>query len=387
MGSIADFIPLFRTRAARPKPSSPPEHLTRAGAHKRARDVWENVRRRFANPTRLRAIRDHLPYLERLGKWGHATVWPLSQAISARIRIEKATAHGRPGLPKELAMAAGYQRGDSFTPNWGGRKNDHRYYDDNAWIAQNFLDAYHLMGDRRHLEQAIRTFDFIVEQPGQAARFQELYGAKGYKPSGGLYWLEDADQMTVNTCTNGPALVIALELYEATKNPRYLQIAQRLDAVLEKHLRSPGGRKKPPEGMYGDHLHANGKVVWWLFSYNQGTPIGAAVRFYKLTGDKKYLERAQETARAALDYFAEEDRLWRQPPAFNAIFFRHLMELDEVAPNPRYRATLKALLERAWSEARDSRGLFTQGNVGSYQSKEPPTLLDQSAWAHMFALM
>ena len=59
------------------------------------------------------------------------------------------------------------------------------------------------------------------------------------------------------------------------------------------------------------------------------------------------------------------DRLWKQAPSFNTIFFRNLLALDAVAPDPRYRAMLQSYLDRAWSNACDpATGLFTRGDIG-----------------------
>ena len=101
-------------------------------------------------------------------------------------------------------------------------------------------------------------------------------------------------------------------------------------------------------------------------------------------GDKKYLERATQTAHAALDHFAKNDGLWKGSPAFNAIFFRNLLALDQVAPDPRYRATLDQYLDRAWKEARDPEtGLFNRGGIGKYDGHD---YLDQSGMVQLYAL-
>jgi predicted alpha-1,6-mannanase (GH76 family) len=183
--------------------------------------------------------------------------------------------------------------------------------------------------------------------------------------------------MTRNTCANGPAIQMALRLYMATKDEKYLDFAKNLDQFMNDKLRSP-------EGLYYDNLADNGELSKDIYTYNQGTPIGADVLWYRLTGDKKYLERATQTAKATLDYIGKDDRLWKGSPAFNAIFFRNLLALDQVAPDPRYRQTLDAYLDRAWKEGRDPQtGLFTQGGIGAY---DKGNILDQGGMAQLYAL-
>lgn len=59
--------------------------------------------------------------------------------------------------------------------------------------------------------------------------------------------------------------------------------------------------------------------------------------------------------------------------------------LDTVAPDPRYRQTLEAYVNRIWKEGRDPKtGFLDQGGIGRY---DPPGLLDQSGFAQMNALL
>ncbi len=72
--------------------------------------------------------------------------------------------------------------------------------------------------------------------------------------------------------------------------------------------------------------------------------------------------------------------------AFNAILFRNLLALDAVAPDPRYRATMTAYLDRAWREARDpATGLFDRGGIGSYTAGKADAL-DQAGLVQLYAL-
>src|SRR5580704_11960251 len=111
-------------------------------------------------------------------------------------------------------------------------------------------------------------------------------------------------------------------------------------------------------GMSGDQAGAwlineaqnvggHGHVREWMFTYNQGLAIGADVLRFRITDDRTFLDRASATARAALAVFTT-DKLWTQPPPFNAVFLRNLLVLDHFAPDRRCRQALDSYLDRVW---------------------------------------
>ena len=106
------------------------------------------------------------------------------------------------------------------------------------------------------------------------------------------------------------------------------------------------------------------------------------------SGRRQYLDRARATATRALDELSL-DRLWSQPPAFNAIYFRNLLQLDRVAPDPRIRASLEAYLGHARSSARDGDGLYSGGGIARYDGDkhEGMSTIDQASFVQMHALL
>lgn len=293
------------------------------------------------------------------GSGKQATVWPYGQALAGALNLALVT--GDPRRAQELIEGLKpYHDGQAYPPGVGGGD---RLWDDNAWIGLDLLQAHSMTRDPRYLAQAESLFPFMKQ---------------GLHQDGGLYWEENNARMSRNTCANGPAIQYALKLYEATKKPEYLTYAKGLDAFMNTALRLPNG-------LYADNLGDDGSLDPAIYSYNQGTPIGADVQWFELTRDAKYLRRAHETAAASLKHFTPE-RLWGQSPAFNAIYFRNLMQLDRVSPRPEYRAALNAYAERLAKEAHDpATGLYTRGGVGSY-TKGKADLLDQGGVAQIFAL-
>jgi predicted alpha-1,6-mannanase (GH76 family) len=224
------------------------------------------------------------------------------------------------------------------------------------------MQAHEATGDAKYLRHAERTFRMV---------------RAGQHPDGGLYWVE-SDRVTRNTCSIAPAAQLALRLHEATGNERYLRFAIEQADWLDEHLRLPSG-------LYADNLNDNGSLDTTTYSYNQGTPLGLDVQLYRATGNTAYLKRAQATADAALSEF-QGDRLWSQAPVFNAIFFRNLLALQAVAPDPSYLPAVDQYLERAWSEGRSQEtGLFDQGGIGHY-GDAAGSVIDQGALSQLYAI-
>lgn len=285
--------------------------------------------------------------------------WPLGQVLHGRIALAMQGGDWErvDGIFRELES---YRIGDGFA---GGVGSSRRFYDDNEWIGLAAMQAYDATGDEKYLRHAERTFRMV---------------RSGEHPEGGLYWLEQ-DRVGRHTCSVAPGGQLAMQLYEATGREHYLEFAKEQAAWLAGNLRLDSG-------LYGDNVNDDGSLDPTVFSYNQGSPIGLDVQLFHATGEQRYLQRAKRTAEAALRHFGEDDRLWKQPPVFNAILFRNLLALHAASPDPRYLAAVDGYLDRAWREGRDPEtGLFDQGGIGHYGS-EPGTTIDQGALSQLYAI-
>ena len=78
-------------------------------------------------------------------------------------------------------------------------------------------------------------------------------------------------------------------------------------------------------GLFADLITPDGAVDRTIWSYNQGTVIGAGVLLHQATGDATYLARSRQVAEASLDRFGRASALATQPPAFVAIYLRNLL--------------------------------------------------------------
>ena len=216
------------------------------------------------------------------------------------------------------------------------------YYDDNVWSALDLLEGYQLTGNPTDLSSAQDTFDFIVSG-------WDTSSTDGCP--GGVFW-EDVSGSQRNTAANAGGAEVGLELYQLTKNSSDLSWATQMYQWMNTCLAAPGG-------LYYDHVNPGGSVNTTIWSYNQGTMVGADVLQYEITGTASYLTAAETTAEAAVSHFGTGTTLQSQGPAFNGIYFRDLFVLNQVHPDRDYRSEAKAYAKFMWTQRAPS-GLFLQ---------------------------
>ena len=238
------------------------------------------------------------------------------------------------------------------------------YFDDNEWIAGALLDWSALRGDTQARRRAADVFAFVTRAWDSSAR---------HPCAGGIFWTTAAGNRDRNTVTTANAALLALRLYGATSEPRYLAWSRRLLGWTDRCMLGD-------DGLYWDHIALDGSVDRTHWSYNQGLLIGTLVALYTVTGDADALARAEALGDASLAYF---DGHWatREPPEFASIFFRQLLELAVVDGRTEYVDAAESYGDRAWSEWRDPRtGLFSSTGGRA-------RLLDQAALVQLYAVL
>jgi predicted alpha-1,6-mannanase (GH76 family) len=215
--------------------------------------------------------------------------------------------------------------------NGGGITND--YHDDMAWMALALLRADEVTG--------VDTGE-LVHQLWEETR-------RGWdERHGGVVWRR-GDTYT-NTPANAPAAILAARLHRRHGHPADLDWARRVAGWQQAAL------VDRETGLVWDGIHPERDAApsRELYTYNQGTVIGAEVELGRLTGDKGHLERARRTATAALDRF-EDSRtgLWPAEGAgdgglFKGILARYLGELVRADGDPTHQVVrrVRTSLER-----------------------------------------
>jgi len=289
----------------------------------------------------------------------HSWLWPLCALIQAANEMEVLEPGSSYMLPVEHAIEQYY----SDKPPFPGYQDyvtkerlSSRFYDDNQWIAIAYLDAY----NRNHKKKYLQTSKMI---------YRFMMGGLDTAAAGGLYWKE-GDKTTKNTCSNGPAILVALQLYRITKEQEYLQTALQLYAWTNAHLQSP-------EGLYYDNIKIPSlKVEKAMYTYNTGTMLQSNVLLYKVTGDKKYLLEAERIAAAGKARFFKDGRLpgeyW-----FNAVMLRGYEELYKADGNKDWTGFFAEDAGRIWNTERSGDHL-----LGTKPAKR---LIDQAAMIEIYA--
>jgi hypothetical protein len=323
-----------------------------------------------------------------------AHLWPFSRALVATLDL----AGIQQGLIGDFdADAAIADRLQTLERYWdprgsapayssdvlGTRLGGDRYYDDNAWVGLALVQLERMRPGSGHLGRAQELFRFA------ASGWDRRDGPN----SGGVFWVEQghgtgARNQDRNTASNAANAELGLHLAELRGVPvaalgsvgaqdMYAWVLSALDASRESDSSATG--------LFWDKLRGDGTLDKTLWSYNQGSMVGANVLLARRSEDPRaeYLTRAEAIAYKALRHFAGA-AYERQPPAFNAIFFRNLLLLHEATDDEGLRAqiieAIRGYTDYAWHERRDRRDNFHLSNGGV-------TLLNQSAMVQLLALL
>ena len=133
-------------------------------------------------------------------------------------------------------------------------KND--FNDDIMWMVIACTRAHLLTGEADYLQAAKTNFDLCYQR------------ASSGDLGGGLWW--KTDNRSKNACVNGPGAIAAYLLGEAIKDEAYKVKSKAMFIWVKEKLFNP------KTGAVADNLHRDGRIHRRVYSYNQGTFVGAA---------------------------------------------------------------------------------------------------------------
>lgn len=197
------------------------------------------------------------------------------------------------------------------THNGNSWYND--YYDDMEWNALALLRAYQSTGDTRYKEAALELWDYIKVGWNDNA-------------GGGITWKKGMEY-SKNACSNGPAAILAARLYQEFGNEEDLQWALDIYSWLNSTL------VNTTNGMVYDNIDSRTGIIKkeWVFTYNQGTYIGAAVELHKIFNEKSYLNDAVLAADYTISSLVDNSILKSEGTGdgglFKGIFVRYFTQL------------------------------------------------------------
>lgn len=249
--------------------------------------------------------------------------WWQAHALDATVDAVARTGDAAAG-ERVAAHVAGIVR-----RNGGRIPND--YYDDMAWMALALLRADEVAGvDTRVLVAELWT-DI---QQGWDGRH------------GGVVWRR-GDTYT-NTPANAPSAILAARLHRRHGRTADLDWARRIADWQQTTLVDPA------TGVVWDGIHpeTDPGPSRDLYTYNQGTVIGAEVELFRLTGDRDHLTRARRTAAATLERFTDPATGLLPPEGdgdgglFKGILVRYLADLLLADPEDDAGSRLRTALRR-----------------------------------------
>ncbi|MDD4636988.1 MAG: glycoside hydrolase family 76 protein [Bacteroidales bacterium] len=213
--------------------------------------------------------------------------------------------------------------------NFSGRPEDrwwNDFVDDMEWIVLAQLRMFETTQNELYFTKAKQMYNDWIWL---------TWGPEDEAPwYGGITWKTDVKK-TKNACSNGPAAIIAARIYsmyDQAKQPgkkskqAYLDQAIQIYSWLRKNLYDAA------EGKVYDNMNAKGEVNRAIYTYNQGTFIGAAHELYKITGKKEYLADAVKASTYVIDHMSNNGGVPGNATSgdgglFNGIFFRYFVKL------------------------------------------------------------
>lgn len=311
----------------------------------------------------------------------YSYLWPFSGTLSAAVACYETTRNESwlklidetvmPGLQRYYdngRQPAAYSSYISDAPA------SDRFYDDNIWLALDFVDLYSATGNKKWLDKSSEIWKFI--ESGRDSKLGD-----------GIYWCEQK-KGSKNTCSNAPAAVLALKLYKATGSNEYLTAGTQLYDWTKANLQDPA------DGLYFDNKSLDGKVQKHKFAYNSGQMLQAAALLYDITRKPEYLAEAQRLSKACYDHFfsvndknpiGPEKFINKGDIWFTAIMMRGFMELYRIDGNDEYVNAFIQNLDYAWRNLRDGYTGLMNSDWRGLDIDSRKWLLTQAAFAEMFA--
>ena len=368
-----------------PAPGVPDQRLWA----RRARDAYQALQRHFYAADGTGLYHETFPPQQQPA---HSYLWPYSRVLAGTMALAGIPSHlidrrrYRVAVRARLAALAryydpaahpaGYDSGALPPAGQGGDK----YYDDAAWIGLALAQHHQMTGAVRSLHAARHVLQFVYprgwnENPNTTH-------------PGGIFWVQQRVGLGVTNhdrtaTSNAPNAELAYHLAHLYPRHRaaFERAGNRMHTWVSRALYNLDG-----SGLVYDHVRTDGTIDPTLYTYNQGALVAADVARYRLTRDAAWLVRARALAGAALAHFSPTYYI-EHSPAFNAIYFRGLLQLQAVSPLDTLRAaiqsTMHAYADAVWRHHRSPEGLYRFAD-------SPGTgynLLDQGAVLQLFATL
>lgn len=194
-----------------------------------------------------------------------------------------------------------------------GNTWNNEFYDDMEWIALALLRAYQATNETKYKDATLELWGYIKQGWNENA-------------GGGIAWRK-SQPWSKNACSNGPAAILAARLYQEFGDKEDLQWATRIYSWLKSTL------VNPTTGAVWDNIDSRTGDINkdWVFTYNQGTYIGAAVELHQIFNERSYLNDAVLAADYTMSTLVENSILKSEGTGdgglFKGVFVRYFTKL------------------------------------------------------------
>ena len=334
--------------------------------HKRAKETYDAIVRcyRITSGTAAGLFNENYP--KGSGDGAASFLWPydglvagvstlhkLGYEVGYKDMVDRFEAYYR---QRGVLNVGGY--GSSTDGKNGGGD---RFFDDNAIIGIELVEAYELLKDPKYLDRCAQIVKFYK------AGIDNTMGRA-------LWWCESNinqpgnDSSNKPACANGFATWFLMRYYEVcpeAEKAEVLAIAKDLYKWLYENLRDPG------DSLYWNSKGADGNINTTKWTYNSGAMIAAGVRLYGATGDTRYLNEAKATAKSSYDYYVRSRNgiplcYPTNDPWFTIQMIKSYVELQPHDKSFVAKAmeVFVANLDNAWAKGRMANGLFYEDWTG-----------------------
>lgn len=184
------------------------------------------------------------------------------------------------------------------------------FYDDMEWMGLASLRAFQATNDTKY-----KTIIDVLWPDIRNGYTNDL--------DGGVWW--NKDRGSKNACSNGPAAILGARMYRQFGNTGDLDFSKQVYHWEKAKLYNA------VSGAVYDNIDKNGVIQsspGWVFTYNQGTFLGAAYELYKITNDVAYLADAVKAADYAISNLVTNGLLKSEGEGdgglFKGVFVRYL---------------------------------------------------------------
>lgn len=210
------------------------------------------------------------------------------------------------------------------------------FNDDIAWAVIAFSRAYQITGNTTFRDRAKANYDAMY-----ARAFDSNLG-------GGLWWT--TGKTSKNACINGPGSIGAYLIYQIYGDSAYLTKAQNIYNWERATLFNAS------TGQVYDNISSGGVIQTWVFTYNQGTFIGAA-NYLGNTSDATLAANCTKNT-LCTDGILPDAGENGDGGGFNGIFLRWMVKfMNDRALQGTYLAWLQQNANAAWNVRRTSDNL------------------------------